>query len=483
MLPALFSTAPKNSSIRKLILASLDWTRPKDPAMSLGQASILTNLRRHNIPVIAQSWAFNHPSFNYADVHKFIMNHADETTDFALGAYIWHEPATQALLNDLKRDKFPGRIILGGPQISYTKNKIERFYPQADIFIRGYGEEALAQLLMSSLEKPALAGVHYAKEPDLGISSKIDLELLPSPFLTGTIPPQPFIRWETQRGCPFRCSFCQHRESDVTMERRQFSHSRIMDEIRWITENRVISDVAVLDPIFNSGTDYLQIMEALIAGKYQGKLALQCRAEMIREEFLNLVDELNKTAHVVLELGLQTINKEEQRLIQRPNNMPKVTWALTETRKRNIATEVSLIFGLPNQTVQTFHDSIQYCKDLDVPTIYAFPLMILRGTPLYDNKEKLGLIETSDINISVDRAQQNIPHVIASPSFTQNDWHVMSKMAESLDSYNREHNKSKQPALPKMVNTLQHTFWQQKKAPIDENDAGKEVSATMPQIK
>lgn len=477
MWPTLFRSAPKISPTRKLILASLDWTRPKDPAMSLGQGSILTNLRRHNIPVIAKSWAFNHPSFNYVDVLKFIMNNADETTDFALGAYIWHEPATQALLNDLKRDKFPGRIILGGPQISYTKNKIESFYPQADIFIRGYGEEALARLMVSPQEKPTIAGVHYAKEPDLGISSKIDLESLPSPFLTGTIPPQPFIRWETQRGCPFRCSFCQHRESDVTMERRQFSRSRIMDEIRWITDNRIISDVAVLDPTFNSGPYYLQIMEALIAGKYQGKLSLQCRAEMIREEFLTLVDELNKTAHVVLELGLQTINKEEQRLIQRPNNMLKVSWVLSETRKRNIATEVSLIFGLPNQTVQSFHDSIQYCKDLHVPTIYAFPLMLLRGTPLYDNKEKFGLMETSDINISVDRAQQNIPHVIASPSFTPDDWHIMSKMAESLDSYNREHSMSKQPVLPKMINTLQHTFWQQRETAVAVNDGGIEVLA------
>jgi hypothetical protein len=51
MLPALFGSAPKISSMRKLILASLDWTRPKDPAISLGQASILANLRRHNIPV------------------------------------------------------------------------------------------------------------------------------------------------------------------------------------------------------------------------------------------------------------------------------------------------------------------------------------------------------------------------------------------------------------------------------------------------
>lgn len=421
--------------------------------MSLGQASILANLHHHKIPVIAKAWAVNQPSFDYKDVHAFVIENADENTDVALGAYVWHEPQTQMLLNDLKQDNFSGRIILGGPQISYTKNKIEQFYPQADIFIRGYGEEALAQLMLSPERKPAIDGVHYAGESDSGISAKMEIELLPSPFLTGIIPAQAFIRWETQRGCPFRCSFCQHRESDISMKRRQFSDSRIMEEIRWIIENPVIRDIAVLDPVFNSGPHYLKTLEALIQGKYRGKLALQCRAEMIQDEFLNRIEELNKTAHVVLEIGLQTTNKEEQKLIQRPNNMNKITHVFSEIHKRNIATEVSLIFGLPNQTVQSFETSIQFCKDAGIPTIYAFPLMLLRGTPLYENKKQLGLVETSDINIAVDRMQQNIPHVISSPSFTVDDWHIMARMAESLDVYNKS-------STPKMLNTLQHTFWQ-----------------------
>lgn len=446
---------------RKLLLLSMDWTRPKDPAMSLGQASILANLYRHKISVFPKAWSVNHVSFDYQDVYKFVMANADVKTDLALGAYVWHEPQTQQLLSDLKQNSFPGRIILGGPQISYTKANIEHFYPQADIFIRGYAEEALAQLLISTEEKPDILGVHYAGSKDLGISAKIDIESLPSPFLAGIIPPQPFIRWETQRGCPFRCSFCQHRESDSSMKRRQFSHPRIMEEIDWILQNRIINDIAVLDPTFNSGPYYLQILEAFIAGKYRGKLALQCRAEMINSEFLGLIEELNKTAYVVLEIGLQTVNKEEQRLIQRPNNMTKVLQVFSEIRNRKIDTEVSLIFGLPNQTVASFQNSIQFCKDQGIPTIYAYPLMLLRGTPLYENKEKLGLIESTDIKINIDRVQQNIPHVVASPSFTVEDWYTMSKIAESLESYNRENaEKIKRSFSPKIMNTLQHTLWQ-----------------------
>lgn len=448
---------PKN----KIISVALDWTRPKDPPLSLGQASILAALKHHNIPHTAKAWSVNQPTFSIAEVQQFIMKNASEKTDLALGAYVWHEPQTQTLLKNLKRDGFPGHIILGGPQISYVKCDLEKFYPEADIFIRGYAENALVKYCLSPEDKPVIPGVHYAGTIDFGLSATADLENLPSPYLTNILKRQPFMRWETQRGCPFQCAFCQHRESDINMVRRQFNHSRLMQEVQWMMHGAVVRDIAVLDPIFNSGPHYLSILQAFIDGQYCGKLALQCRAEMIKPEFLDAIEQLNKTGHVVLEFGLQTIHKDEQKIIQRPNNMKKITHVLEETKKRNIATEVSLIFGLPNQTVESFRASIQYCKELNVPTIYAYPLMLLRGTPLYDQKEFYALKESTDINLQINRIQQNIPHVISGTTFTYQDWLTMSSMAEELDEYNRTQAKNfSRTSEAKMSYTLRHTLWQ-----------------------
>lgn len=429
------STRPQGLQ-KKLLLLAMDWKREKDPPISLAQLSILANLQRHNLNVIHKSWSVNDPKFDIKEVIKFVNLHINECTDIALGAYIWHEPHTQELLRALK-ENFKGRIILGGPQVSYVKKGIEDFYQQAHVFIRGYAEEALAQLLLSDKEQPPIVGIHYAGQADAGLSAKASLEQLPSPFLYGLIKPGKFIRWETQRGCPFRCAFCQHRESDISMVRRQFSSSRIMDEIDWILANPIIQDIAVLDPIFNSGPLYLAILKKYIEGKYTGKIALQCRLEMVTDDFLNAVETLNQTAHVVLEFGLQTIHRKEAQAVERPNNMQKVRHILTETRKRNIATEVSLIFGLPHQTLNSFLETIQFCKDLEVPTIYAYPLMLLRGTPLYEKKNALGLIESSDNNLRIDRIQENIPVVISSPSFSYEEWQKMATAAESLDEYNQ----------------------------------------------
>ncbi len=427
--------------MRRLLLASLDWVRPKDPPLSLGHASIVANFMKRNLSVLPRSWSVNTSDFDEKKVINFAMQHADSNTDFALGAFVWNESYTQKIITKLKENNFPGRIILGGPQISYVKPSnsinIESYYPQADIFVRGYAEQALANLMASKSNSPIIPGIHYAGKPDLGFSASITLEELPSPFLTDTIKPQPFIRWETQRGCPFRCSFCQHRESDTSMVRRQFPEDRIFKEAKWITDHPIISDIAVLDPTFNSGPQYISILNALAAGKYSGKLALQCRPEMVRQEFLNAVKELNKTANVVLEFGLQTIHKDEWMLIQRPTNLKKVTRVLEEAKRLDISVEVSLIFGLPKQTLASFKESIAYCKQLGVPTIHAFPLMLLRGTPLYEQKGELGLVESNEpVSPSIDRQQQGISHVVSSPSFSYSDWRRMVQISENLQQYN-----------------------------------------------
>ncbi len=463
-----FSESPLKTQ-KKLILLAMDWKRQKDPPISLAQASILANLKRHKIYAINKSWSINDVNFTIDDVYNFVNSNIDENTDIALGSYVWHEPYTQKLLRKLRQNNFPGRIILGGPQISYVKSGIEKYYPDADIFIRGYAEEALVQLFLSEKIKPLITGVHYAGGLDSGLSATADLEMLPSPFLSGLISPQHFIRWETQRGCPFRCTFCQHRESDISMKRRQFAYSRIMQEIEWIISNPMIQDIAVLDPVFNSGPHYMNILEKLIEGNFSGKISLQCRIEMIKDEFLEQIEKLNRTAHVVLEFGLQTIHPNEAKIIQRPNNIKKIEQVLNETKKRNIATEVSLIFGLPQQTIQSFRASVQFCKSLLVPTIYAYPLMLLRGTPLYEKKHELGLIESTDIELQIDRALKDIPHVISSPSFTYEDWCEMAKIAESLDLYNSNYAHNKKNSMAKMSETLRHTLWKEKGTNDDKN--------------
>ena len=115
----------------------------------------------------------NHISEEYLDV------------DIAIGVYVWAEDIIQNLLDEIRNIGFTGRIILGGPQITYSGPGLEAIYPDADIFVRGYGELALLSILQN--KKIPIPGVHYAGELDLCQQTSVDLEILPSPWLNGVI--------------------------------------------------------------------------------------------------------------------------------------------------------------------------------------------------------------------------------------------------------------------------------------------------------
>ena len=428
-----------------VLLLSLDWCRPKDPPISLGAASILTQLQKGGVAATALQYNVNDPKFDSdAVVNCVFAQKPNRRTLLGIGAFVWNEPYLQRILSLLRQYRFPGAILLGGPQISYTTCNPTVHYPTVDVFCRGYAEQAVHKLVTKATfddPHPTIGGIVYNGLPDLGLQATCQLESLPSPYLEGTIPAQKFLRWETQRGCPFRCSFCQHRESDLATSaakfrtRRPFNTTRIFEEVKWFCQKKV-SDIAVLDPTFNSGPNYLLALDAFIQYGYQGKLALQCRFEMVRDEFLDRVAQLNaQGAQTVLEFGLQTVISREAKAIQRPNRIKKVEEVITRLKELNILFEVSLIFGLPLQTLKSFKQSVNFCLDHEVPVVRAWPLMILRGTPMdTDQVRKVYQLKEKSISASeeIDRVQVNIPHVVESSTFTYSDWVQMAEVAKIL---------------------------------------------------
>lgn len=416
---------------RTVILLSLDWTRPKDPRTPLGQASLLAALREAGqVEVIGLSESINRPDFLAETVVASLLRHArqvpDGDLDIAIGVYVWNDAQVRSILSQLRLAGCKARMILGGPQISYSGPGLEQFYPEADVFVRGYGERALVAVTATD-RRHAIDGVHWAGSPDEVLQAQVDLATLPSPFLTGVVDVndgQRFVRWETQRGCRYSCTFCQHREAGARLQRRQLDIARIRDEIALFARLRV-QEIAVLDPIFNDGPDYLDILGEFRRQSYGGRLSLQCRFELVNDAFLDACQALN----VHLEFGLQTIHPQEYRAIQRGNRRSRVEQVIAELHHRAIDFEVSLIFGLPNQTLASFRDSVDFCLKWRVPTIRAFPLMLLRGTKLERERDTFGLIENED----------PIPAVVSSHSFDVQDWRRMASIAAALSRSEGQH--------------------------------------------
>ena len=406
---------------RPIALVSLDWMRPQDPKVGLGTASIASALRSAGASVHIISDAVNRPGFDADAFFGNVIRAVDEAGPGVLvgiGAYVWCENEVQALLSILG-DRI--EIVLGGPQISYaTGVDLESLYPNVTYFVRGNGEAAMVALAAGSHGNGAL-GVHVAGAPDLGDRADYPLDRLSSPHLDGTSPIGRFVRWETQRGCLFRCTFCQHRQPGDRLTRSEFSSDRLRAEITAFRDSGT-KRIAVLDPIFNMNPKRaIWLLGEMRRIGLTAELSLQCRFELTDNAFLDALKGLDAR----LEFGLQTVHEDEARAVGRPNRMDKVEEVISNLNERRLPYEVSLIYGLPLQTVERFQASVEWCLDRGVPRVRAWPLMLLRGTDLHAQRDRWGFVES--------RADR-IPIVVESNSFSREDYAEMASIAAALDT-------------------------------------------------
>lgn len=403
-----------------VILVSLDWRRPQDGKTGLGIGSIAAALQAADVPWRIVEAQVNSADFSLDQVLAELLQAIAEAGPGCLvgfGTYVWNDLEVQSLIRQIKGTGT--RIVLGGPQISYMAvGQLESIYPGADYFVRGQGEMAMVALARGEL--PDDCGIHAAGTPDQGGKADHDLLDLPSPYLLGTVEPQASIRWETQRGCPFKCAFCQHRQPGNRLKTQCFDAQRLEHELA-LFASAGVKRISVLDPIFHAKpARAVEVLNSIKASGVRALFSLQCRFETCTSEFLDALEGLD----VTLEFGLQTTVEAEYRAIDRPNHMEKVRSKISELHERQIDFEVSLIYGLPHQTLDSFRSSVDWCLQQQVPRLRAWPLMLLRGTPLHEQRGRYAFRESLD---------QRIPIVIASDSFSETEHAEMARIALALE--------------------------------------------------
>ncbi len=410
--------------MKKLLIISFDLVKEQE-CQSFAIGSIISSLKSDKS--YGQTFDFEWYTYNLLTIEKieieyflnsslFEMN-LSQFTHIAISCYVWCNSFINPLIDKIFEYNFRGKIILGGYEISYSNNEeIKKMYPKANYFIKGYAESALLEILSNT------------SIPNKSVLSKnIDFSLLPSPYLTQTLklhPNIPKIRWETKRGCPFKCNFCAHRDL-IGVKVNYHYKDKIFNELALFKEYN-IKKINVLDPVFNMGIDYLDVLNEAYRIGLNSELSLQVRPELVTDKFLNIAEKLN----VCLEFGIQTLNEKENQVIKRGNKIEKIFETLKKVNQRKIKYEVSLIYGLPYQTISSFSQTIDNLRENGCKSITAFPLMLLKGTELYDLKKEFKFKEKT-------LGKYNIPVVIESNSFTEKEWWQMHDIATQLNPNQR----------------------------------------------
>lgn len=362
---------------RDIVLVSFDYLKSDYDFRSYSISSILASLKKHKISSSHYCININQVSeerlLKEKDIEDCMKEKIDDVVDYlmkfkfiSIGVARWSKNYVKYLISRLKNKNYSGKIICGSYEITATddKNLVEKF-GDADFFIKGYAEKPLVKLIKDNC---------YSSQKV--INEELDPRYLASPYQEGIIPLYSRkIYWETKRGCKFSCGFCEWgnrgKKDAIDID------GEVLREDIKLFSNSNVEEINILDGTFNTGDYYLSYLSDLL-NKTDCKITFQARFEAINDKyktrFLNLCEKYKDRVH--LEFGLQTIHKNEMASIGRDNNMEKVEWALNGLNKRQISYEVSIIYAIPGQTIDSFIDTIEFLKINGCKKIRAFPLQI-----------------------------------------------------------------------------------------------------------
>jgi radical SAM superfamily enzyme YgiQ (UPF0313 family) len=319
---------------------------------------------------------------------------SDEPGVFLVSNYLWSHERCLRACERIKELSPHSVIIHGGPDTPKYRADVEEYFalhPSVDVTVRGEGEVTTVELLerligvvgngppdLSVLD--GVAGISYRRGdgvvhmPDRERLS--DLDSIPSPFLTGLFDawrdvPGSQVILETNRGCPYGCTFCDWGSSTASRVRK-FSMERVFAELEWCAQNH-IEGISVADANFG-----IWARDVEIAQKVADLKAAHGAPTAFGMSFAkNTVKHLQHIITIFREAGilglgvlaLQSMDTDTLEVVQRSNiKLEKYELLADQFRQEGLALLIELIMGLPGATVTSFQNDLQACIDRDVST-------------------------------------------------------------------------------------------------------------------
>lgn len=308
--------------------------------------------------------------------------------------YVWNAKRVLHLSACIKKQLPKVKILVGGPEVTPETDYIAN-HPAIDIGCYGEGEitftEILKAILLYEADLSSIKGIFYRKSKELIVNPQReylkDLNQIPSPFLSDffNIKKLSTISYETLRGCPNHCSYCQ----TAMVPLRFFSSQRVLADIEKLIWHRVehirlVESNFIIHPEFSEITDGI----AKLNNKFQTRFSAFTYAEHLNNE---KVHKLKKANFHCIEIGLQTIHNNTLKKLHRPAlNKTKFIKGIRLLEKYDIAYGIDTIVGLPGETFEDHEKTIDWIKENKFEEYYSFPLMIMRGTKLKDTAEAFG---------------------------------------------------------------------------------------------
>lgn len=378
-------------------------------------------------------------------------------------SYLWSHERNLDFAAVVKAADPNAITVFGGPDCPASAADTElylRTNPQVDVAVRGEGEVTFTEMLA------ALAPSLREGNPDLraldvvpGLTYRLgdeqvrtadrgrleDVNVVPSPYLTGVFDTFGHTRGmgmaiiETNRGCPYGCTFCDW-GSATNSRIRKFDLDRVFAELEWCAVHEV-PKIFMADA--NFGIFARDVDIARHVADLKGRYGFPQR--FITNYAKNTVKHLSEIVTVLAEgeviseglLSLQSMDDDTLNAVRRSNiKLDKYEALAREFHVARMPLFVDLMMGLPGQTVGSLREDLQQCIDREVMAkCHATELLVNSpmNEPEYRSEHRIEVTRApGPTGVGASNALRIGPSfVVATSSFTRDDYEQMHRMRRS----------------------------------------------------
>jgi radical SAM superfamily enzyme YgiQ (UPF0313 family) len=334
-----------------------------------------------------------------------------------LSNYSWNAEINKLIINRLKIEYPDTVIISGGPHIRTDNAGILLYLkqnPDIDYYLMFEGEFPTGNLVGRMLQdgrplKPEelggepISGVAYLYKDELiyqpRAMQKEDLEKIPSPILSGALDeflvnPHYLPLLETNRGCPFACTFCAWGIS-VLNKVRKFDYDRIVDEINYVANISPASNWYFTDANFGMFPRDVDIARTLRKVADESPHFQRISINWAK----NSSKYCTEIAHVLRGIcdplvAVQSTDKEVLKNIKRANIKEDTMSDLVEQgRADGIAMTTDVLAGLSGESLESHMNTLRDVFALGFESFNVGPIRMLPGSEMetLDDREKFGI--------------------------------------------------------------------------------------------
>lgn len=369
--------------------------------------------------------------------------------------YIWNINYSLHLAQEVRQQRPETLIIFGGPQVPDQAEDFLRSHPFIDVVCHGEGEQVFLELLEAwpSRNWQQIAGISYLEQGEFRHQPRgpriQDLDQIPSPYLLNLFEPllrqkpgsQWLALWESNRGCPFSCSFCDWGSATAAKVTR-FGEQRLLAEIEWFARNG-IHLVYCCDANYGMLKRDLELTEAMVKAHQRWgspkTFYIQNTKNVTERAYAIQTLISNAGLNQAVTLSLQSVNPEALKAIKRENISLESYHELQQRFRRDgVLTYTDMLIGLPGETLESFSQGLaQVIQDGQYHLVRFYHAALLPNAEMAqpEYRRRYGL-ETVWIQhtepfapVSSELLPESQEIVIATSSLSRADWRKLRSIA------------------------------------------------------